>query len=343
MKKALNLEESMLNIIRPCRIRSTGIYLPREVESKEIEKKYGLPIGWSEKHSGVAKRHHISYEDVGEMGAQAAHSALEKAGLSLSDIDTFISAGASTDQIIPSQVAMTLEKMREGNKARCESFHIDTTCLSFVSAFKLAADKLQFDETKYVLIVASEVSSVGIGPENWETLTLFGDGAAAVILEKSKDEKSGLIKFKHQMYTEGILAAEIPGGHVRKWVKDYVYDPKLHHFQMDSRSLLRLTLKYLPDFINDFFKSTGTSWPEVNWTVPHQASKTGLNMIPKIANVNPDQVINILRETGNCISASIPMGIHKLISEDKLQKGETLFICGTSAGFSIGSLLYIHG
>ena len=56
-----------------------------------------------------------------------------------------------------------------------------------------------------------------------------------------------------------------------------------HHFQMDSRSLLRLTLKYLPDFINDFFKSTGISWPEVNWTVPHQASKTGLNMIPKIA------------------------------------------------------------
>jgi 3-oxoacyl-[acyl-carrier-protein] synthase-3 len=343
MKKALNLEESMQSTIRPCRIRSTGIYLPRAVESEEIEKKYGLPIGWSEKYSGVAKRHHVSHEDVGEMGSQAAQSALNHAGLSISDIDTFITAGASTDQIIPSQAAMTLQKMKGGNKARCESFHVNTTCLSFVNAFKLATDKLQFEETKYVLIVASEVSSFGIGPENWETLTLFGDGAAAVILEKSKDQKSGLVNFKHQMYVEGIHAAEIPGGHIRKWIKDYNYDPKIHHFQMDTRNLLRLTLKYLPDFIDDFFKSTGTSWPEVNWTVPHQASKTGLNMIPKIANVNPDQIINILRETGNCISASIPMGIHKLISQDKLQKGETLFICGTSAGFSIGSLLYKHG
>ena len=61
-----------------------------------------------------------------------------------------------------------------------------------------------------------------------------------------------------------------------------------------------------------------------------------------VAKVDPDQVVNILRETGNCISASIPMGIHKLMSEEKLKKGETLFICGTSAGFSIGSLLYIH-
>jgi 3-oxoacyl-[acyl-carrier-protein] synthase-3 len=342
MKKALNSEESMLNIIRPCRIRSTGIYLPRAVESKEIEKKYGLPIGWSEKHSGVANRHHVSYEDVGEMGALAAQLALKNAGLSLNDIDTFITAGASTDQIIPSQAAMTLEKMSGGNQAHCESFHVNTTCLSFINAFKLAADKLQFDETKYILIVASEVASFGIGPENWETLTLFGDGAAAVILEKSKEKKSGLVNFKHQMYTEGIKAAEIPGGHVRKWVKDYIYDPKIHHFQMDSRSLLRLTLKHLPDFINEFFKSSGTSWPEVNWTVPHQASKTGLNMIPKIANVNPDKVINILRETGNCISASIPMGIHKLISQNKLKRGETLFICGTSAGFSLGSFLYIH-
>ena len=54
---------------------------------------------------------------------------------------------------------------------------------------------------------------------------------------------------------------------------------------MDSRKLLRFTLKYLPDFIADFFESTGTSWPESKLTVPHQASKTGLNMIPKIANV----------------------------------------------------------
>ena len=94
--------------------------------------------------------------------------------------------------------------------------------------------------------------------------------------------------------------------------------------------------------INEFFKSSGTLWPEVNWTVPTQASKTGLNMIPKIANVNLDKAINILRETGNFISTSIPMGIHKLISQDKLKRGETLFICGTSAGFSLGSFLYIH-
>ena len=342
MKEVQNSEEYMPNINRPCRIKSTGKYLPKAVKSEDIEKKYGLPPGWSEKYNGVSNRHQVTNEDVGEMGARAAQQALNNANLNLDDIDVFITAGASTDQIIPSQAAMTLQKMNGGNNARCESFHVNSTCLSFMNAFKLAADKLQFEDTKYILIVSSEVSSFGIGPENWETLTLFGDGAAAVILEKSRTGKSGIINFKHEMFTEGIHDAEIPGGHIRKWIKDYPYDPKIHNFQMNSRNLLRFTLKYLPTFMDDFFASTGTTWSEVNWTVPHQASKTGLKMIPKIAKVKPFQVVNILKETGNCIAASIPMGIHELIALKKLKKQDTLFICGTSAGFSIGSLLYIH-
>ncbi len=318
------------------------MYLPTPVLSSDLEKKHGLPPGWSEKFNGVEVRHHVSNENVADLGAEAAQQALDNAGLQLNDIDVFITAGASTDQIIPSQAAMTLNKMKGGHTANCEAFHINITCLSFMTAFKLAADMIQFGEINRILIVAAEISSLGIGPENWETLTLFGDGAAAVIVEKSKNHRSGLIKYKHQVFTEGLHAAEIPGGHVNKWIRDYPYDPSIHHFQMDSRQLLRLTLKFLPDFMNEFFESLGTSWAETDWTVPHQASKTGLNMIPKIAKVNPEKVVNILKTTGNCIAASIPMGIHHLISQDKLKSGETLFMCGTSAGFSIGSLLYRH-
>ena len=118
---------------------------------------------------------------------------------------------------------------------------------------------------------------------------------------------------------------------------------ELHHFQMDGRELLRLTLKYLPGFMEDFFKKGGTTWPEVTWTIPHQASKTGLGIIPKLAEIAPAQVVNILEHSGNCISASIPMGIHELMSNDKIQSGDTVLLCGTSAGYAIGSLLYQHG
>tara|TARA_B100000768_G_scaffold177768_1_gene192449 strand:+ start:1068 stop:2027 length:960 start_codon:yes stop_codon:yes gene_type:complete len=319
------------------------MHLPSSVSSEKIEAEHGLPAGWSLKHSGVRSRHWVSSDTVASLGGKAAQAALEDAGIDLIDIDVLITAGGTSDQHIPSQAALTLGQMRDGNKARCQAFHVDATCLSFISAFRLAADMLQDPEVKRILVVASEVASVGIGPSNWETLTLFGDGAGAVVLEESDDPQVGLVKHQHKLYTEGLRAAEIPGGCVAKWVEDYAFSPKLHHFQMDGRELLRLTLKHIPAFMKDFFASTQSKWSDVSWTVPHQASKTGLGVIPKIARVNPEKVVNILENTGNCISASIPMALHHLTKSEGVEKGDSVLFIGTSAGYAIGALLYQHG
>ena len=164
-----------------------------------------------------------------------------------------------------------------------------------------------------------------------------------MVVEKDPSGQSGLVKHSHKLHTEGVHAAEIPGGCVAKWVEDHAFSPELHHFQMDGRELLRLTLKHLPAFIQNFFEGTGTQWSEVSWTVPHQASKTGLGVIPKIAKVSPDRVVNILETHGNCISASIPMALHHLMTSNQLQEGESVLFIGTSAGYAIGALLYQHG
>lgn len=333
----------MLNVHKPCRIAGSGAHVPSAVDSATIETEHGLPAGWSLKHSGVQTRHWIESETVADLGSRAAQNALEDAGVALEDIDVLITAGGTSDQHIPSQAALTLSRMEGGDRARCQAFHVDTTCLSFITAFRLAADMLQDPEVERVLVVASEVASVGIGPANWETLTLFGDGAAAVVLEASPSGETGVVKHSHRLYTEGVRAAEIPGGCVANWVEDHAFSPEMHHFQMDGRELLRLTLKHLPEFIASFFEGTDTRWSDVAWTVPHQASKTGLGVIPKIANVAPDRVVNILETKGNCISASIPMALHHLMADNRLQSGESVLFIGTSAGYSIGALLYQHG
>ena len=333
----------MLNVTKPCRVTGTGMHLPSPVSSEKIEAEHGMPAGWSLKHSGVQTRHWVSSETVAKLGSQAGQSALDDAGVELCDIDVLITAGGTSDQHIPSQAALTLGQMRGGDRATCQAFHVDATCLSFISAFRLAADMLQDPEVKRILVVASEVASVGIGPANWETLTLFGDGAAAVVLEESDDPRVGLVKHRHTLYTEGLRAAEIPGGCVAKWVEDYAFDPGLHHFQMDGRELLRLTLKHIPKFIEGFFEGTQTTWSDVSWTGQHQASKTGLGVIPKIARVSPERVVNILENTGNCIAASIPMAFHHLAKNEGVEKGDSVFFIGTSAGYSIGGLLYQHG
>jgi len=72
---------------KPIKIVGLGKYLPQEVSSADLEKKYGLPQGWSEKYSGVKSRHHITFETNGYMGAKAIEQALEKCQMELKDID----------------------------------------------------------------------------------------------------------------------------------------------------------------------------------------------------------------------------------------------------------------
>ena len=152
----------MLNVTKPCRIVGSGMHVPESVDSSTIEAEYGLPQGWALKHSGVQTRHWIQGQTVAQLGSQAAQQALDNANVTLAKIDVLITAGGTSDQHIPSQAALTLALMEGGDQAQCQAFHVDTTCLSFITAFRLAADMLQDPEIHRILVVASEVASVGL-------------------------------------------------------------------------------------------------------------------------------------------------------------------------------------
>jgi len=343
MRMDQNLEESSGVVDLPCRIISTGKYLPKQVLSSTIESNHGLPEGWSSKFSGVNSRHQVSHENVAFMGARAAESALEKANLTIEDIDVVISANTSYDQPLPNKASLLLHEIKGGSNSRCSAFDVNATCLSFVVAFNLAAEMLQHKERKYILIVSSEISSKNLDASDWETLTLFGDGAAAAVVGQSQDKKSGILKFKHEAFTEGHDKAKLLGGGVSYPFSEYPWDVNLHSFKMDGKELLRLSLKYIPHFMKDFFSTLPFNWSDVDIVIPHQASKTGLNIIKKLVNIDPEKVQRSLDIYGNCIAASIPLTLNDAFDKSKIIEGETCFMVGTSAGFSIGALVYKHG
>ncbi|MBM3186014.1 MAG: beta-ketoacyl-ACP synthase III, partial [Bacteroidetes bacterium] len=95
-----------MKVNRPFKILGMGYYLPSEVDSFDIEKKHGIPFGWSEKYSGVKIRHYITHESNGYMGARAAEIALKKSNLRLEEIDMLISAGGTYDYPLPNQASI---------------------------------------------------------------------------------------------------------------------------------------------------------------------------------------------------------------------------------------------
>lgn len=320
---------------------SSGIYLPKIVSSGELESKYScISKGFSEKFSGVKNRHQVTFETNGFMGARAIEQALDKANLKLKDIDLLISAAATFDYPLPSQSSVIKSELKDGDKFHFSTFDVNSTCLSFVTALEIAGKMIDGNQYKNVVIVSSEISSKGLNSNNPETLSLFGDGAVAFVISHDPKGESGIIKSKVSTYSEGVFHTIIKGGGNVLHFKDTLYDEKLFSFQMKGIKMLKLAKREMPNFMKDFLKDSELTLPSFDVIVPHQASKTGIQLFKKMFDIKENQIVENIETHGNCIAASIPFLLHDTIEKNLLKRGQTCLLFGTSAGFSIGALAF---
>jgi 3-oxoacyl-[acyl-carrier-protein] synthase-3 len=327
-------------IKKKIKISGTGVYLPKAISSEELELKHSIKKGWSEKYSGVKNRHHVTDESNGFMGARAAEDALKDASVKLEDIDMLISASGTYDYPLPNQSSMIKYHLKGGNDYDFPAMDIDCTCLSFVAGLDMASKLLDGQSYKRILLVSSEIASKGLDASNWETQTLFGDGAAAVVLTYNPSSESTIIKGQHKNYSEGVFHSMIEGGGSVNYYDDKPFNKELHSFKMSGKKLLRLAKKKINPFVTSFFDDLDYTIQDVDVIIPHQASKLGLEMFKKMQLLSDKKVMSSLAENGNCIAASIPITLHNTIKQGKLIRGQTCLLIGTAAGFSIGALLF---
>ncbi|MBR9859357.1 ketoacyl-ACP synthase III [bacterium] len=325
--------------MKKLKISGTGTCFPEYLlSSRELEQKYALPEGWCMRYSGVESRYRVIHESGGELGAKAVERAIEDAGLSLSDIDLLISASATFDYPLPNQACVIKSKLKDGSKYDFPAISVDSTCTGFLTALDLAAGML--DGVKYgnIVIINSEDSSKGLNPDNWETLSLFGDAAVASLVSYT-EEDLGIIKSHAITVAEGMELTIIRGGGNVNHPKDHPYDPELYSFSMSGKALLRMAKKYIEPFMEDLFRESGYSMGAMEHVLPHQASLSGLNSFKSMYKLSEEQVHSNLKEFGNCISASIPLLLHQGLKSGRIKRGETCLLAGTSAGFSISGLI----
>jgi 3-oxoacyl-[acyl-carrier-protein] synthase-3 len=322
------------------KIRASGKYLPEKISSADLEIENPLlPEGYSERNSGVYFRHRASFESNGYMGARAAESALEKAGISLSDIDLLISAAATFDYPLPSCSSVIKSEMAGTEQANFPTLDIDSTCLSFVSAFEVAAKMLDGKQYRNILIVSSEIASKGLNRNDPETFTLFGDAAVAFILTM-EDGPSCFAGAWFRTYSEGLACTMIRGGGNKHHFRDTPYDESLFSFEMKGIQMLKLAQRTLPEFMEMVLKELSMELNDFDAILPHQASKTGLQLFQRLFRPDEGKLKTNLDRYGNCIAASIPLLLHDCIENGEIKRGHFCLLFGTSAGFSIGALAF---
>lgn len=326
---------------RPIRIAGTGRHLPRLcLEDNALDRKLGLANGTLERLSGVKRRFFSDDENAAQMGARAARAALDSAGLELKDIDLLLCVSGTIDQIIPCNAALIMQELDQGDLG-IPCFDINSTCLGFIVGLDTISFALAGGRYRHVLVVASELPSRGLNPDELEAYSLFGDAAAATVISAADtSDGSCILGARHETYPSGAAHCNIYGGGGRLPAYHFNHEPKNRYlFHMDGRKIFKQASQLMPAFFQRLMDDCGVSLADIDLVIPHQASESAVELLRRKLEIPPERLVYTLPQYGNNIAASIPLALNIAIEEGRLRRGHKVLLLGTSAGFSMGGMV----
>jgi len=326
-------------MIKNFKIIGTGTAIPKHcIQSDEIDRTMGYEIGYTQKVTGLKQRYYAKTETASDLACKASLIALHNGKIDLNEIDCLIAASGTMQQAIPYNAAFIHQQLNF--KKPIPSFDVNMTCLSFLNALNIAASMIHLAEYGKILIVSSDIASVGVNWENIKVGGIFGDGAAAVVLVKSTHSNQGQLASLFETHSAGIKFCQIKGGgthfHPSKIQEDYT---QYGLFEMNGKQVYKLASKQMQPFLNRLLLKANLALSDIDWIVPHQASDAAIKHMVKTLKLAPQRVIDIFAQRGNQVAASLPTALSELICNKPVKLGDKILLIGTSAGLGLGGII----
>lgn len=325
----------------PLRIAGIGAYLPATiVTTSELAERFGVDPGLIERITGIRERRYAGAETALTMATQAAQQALANANYALDSIDLIVVASAGMHQAIPCTAAL-LQNALQAPVGRSACFDVNATCMSFMLALQLLAPLINSGVYQRVLLVSSERASVSLNPHEWESTALFGDAAAAVVLERG-DGSSSLQHSQFATWSNGSDLIQVRGGGTAQHPNAADTTPDMNWFMMQGPLAFRFVLREMQQFVEQFLAELGWQNSEIDAVIPHQANRHAIEQVQARLGFQPDQVISNLATRGNCVSVSVPLALAEAVAAGRIQRGNRLVLLGSGAGITLGAVALIY-
>ena len=321
-------------------ILSTGCYVPEQkLKNDDFKKFIDTSDEWIRTRTGITERPMAGWEPCWYMGAKASEQAVQRAGISRDDIGLIISCTITSDFLTPSMASVI---QREINAPNAAAFDLNAACSGFVYALDTARRFLETDDSlKYVLVVANEALSRFIDFSDRTTCILFGDGAAAVIVERSNKLYSSHLASDgtgaKYLCARNLSPAEEVA--VESDFNDGFPEKPPHQLVQDGKEVYKFATKALPKSFELAAAKIGISSDDIDWFIPHQANVRIIETAAKKFGVSMDRFIITLDHFGNTSSASIPLALNEGIEKGLIKRGQKLALIGFGAGLTYGGII----
>ncbi len=341
-------------------IAGIGHYVPEQViTNNDLLAYMDTSDEWIQERTGIKERRyaHRTEETTTTMGVEAAKMAIEKAGISKDDIDFIIFATISPDYYFPGCGVLLQRAMQ---MKEIGALDIRNQCSGFVYALSVADQFIKTGMYKNILLVASEKHSFGLdfSTRGRNISVIFGDGAAAVVLQPTEEPGRGILST--HLHSDGenaeMLAMFNPGTHANHWTSETLADfdeapvgemfmshamiDKAQNFPtMDGPAVFKKAVVKFPEVILEALTKNSLTPADLTLLIPHQANLRIAQFVQQKLKLRDDQVFNNIEKYGNTTAASIPLAMSEAFAAGKIKKGDLVCMAAFGSGFTWASAL----
>ncbi len=341
-------------------IAGIGHYVPENVITNQHLLKYmDTSDEWIQERTGIKERRyaHRTGESTATMGIEAAKKALANAGIAATDVDFIIFATLSPDYYFPGCGVLVQRalKMKE-----IGALDIRNQCSGFVYALSVADQFIKTGMYKNILLVCSEKHSFGLdfSTRGRNVSVIFGDGAAAVVLQPTEDKERGILST--HLHSDGesaeILAMYNPGTHANYWMEQefahfddaeigqmFMSHAMIENAQnfpnMDGPAVFKKAVVKFPEVIMEALNYNGYKPSDIDLLIPHQANLRIAQFVQQKLGLSNDKVFNNIEKYGNTTAASIPLALSEAVEQGRVKKDDLLCMAAFGSGFTWASAL----
>ena len=339
-------------------IAGIGMYVPSQVVTNEDLTKYmETSDAWIQERTGIKERRfaHRTEETTTTMGVEAAKMAMERAGVNAEDIDFIVFATLSPDYYFPGCGVLLQRAMK---MKEIGALDVRNQCSGFIYALSVADQFIRSGMYKNILVVGSEKHSFGLDltTRGRNVSVIFGDGAGAVVLQPTEEDRGMLSTHLHSDGSEAeVLAMYNPGTHANHWkegLADFDEAEAAQMFMshnmidkaqlfpnMDGQTVFKKAVVKFPEVILEALNQNGYKPSDLSLLVPHQANLRISQFVQHKLGLSDEQVYNNIQRYGNTTAASIPIALCEAWQEGRIKKGDLVCLAAFGSGFTWASAL----
>lgn len=312
-------------LLSRARVTAFGRYVPERVMTNaDLEKIVDTSNEWIVQRTGIVERRVAAADEYTSHMCQQAALDLQRAnGANLRDVDYIVTATVTPDYPFPSVAALIQHRLGIENAAAID---ISAACAGFVHGLNLANALVSSGTARKVLVLAGESLSKILDYSDRATCILFGDGAAAALVEAA--DAGAFLAVDAD--TDGAMAGELYcTGLCQSMGQTRDEGRKV---RQNGRAVYRWAVSTIPEAIRRLLDKAGLGVDDIDWFIPHSANLRIIESICETTGIGLEKTLTSIQRFGNTSSASIPLALTPAIRDGRVRPGQTLLMVGFGGG-----------